>query len=168
MKLTEMFLAEMDREAPGTRKALERVPDGAFGWKPHEKSMTMGQLAGLVAGMPGWVDLMISLDEFDVNPVVKSDQWKSPDTTNGLLTMFDASLVKGRAALAGTTDAHLMTDWRMLAKGKLVNTEPRYLAIRHGAINHMAHHRGQLTVYLRLVDASVPAIYGPSADEGRF
>jgi uncharacterized damage-inducible protein DinB len=168
MKLTEMFLAELDREAVGTRKALERVPDGRFDWKPHPKSMSMGILATLVAGMPGWIDLMISRDEFDVNPVTPHP-WKAQESSaRDLLTTFDASLAKGRAALAGTTDAHLMTDWKMLAKGHLVSTEPRYLAIRHGAVNHMAHHRGQLTVYLRLVDASVPAIYGPSADEGRF
>jgi len=169
MKLTELLLAELDREAVGIRKTLERVPEGKNDWKPHEKSMPLGSLATIVATIPAWLDMVVNMDEIDINPPggpkFKPQPWK---TRNDLLEQFEDSLKKGREALQNTTDDHLLnTSGRMLAAGKLMSEQPRYVAIRDGVLNHMAHHRGQLTVYLRLNQEKVPAIYGPSADEGK-
>lgn len=166
-KITELLLAELEREAAGTRRALERVPEGREDWKPHEKSMPLGYLAGLVATMPGWIAAMIELDELDVT-APSEYKTRSLGTTRKLLEAFDRALDKGKAALAATTDEHLMTSWKMLAGGHVVAEMPRYVAIRDSAINHLAHHRGQLTVYLRLNDAPVPSLYGPTADEKGF
>ena len=169
MKITELLLAELDREAIGIRKTLERVPEGKNGWKPHEKSMPLGSLAMIVATIPSWVDMVVNMDELDISPAdgpkFKPPEWK---TRHDLLEQFEASLKKGREVLQNTTDDRLLnTTWRMLAAGKLMSDRPRYVAIRDGVLNHMAHHRGQLTVYLRLNEEKVPAIYGPSADEGK-
>jgi uncharacterized damage-inducible protein DinB len=169
MKITELLLAELDREAVGTRKALQRVPEGKNDWKPHDKSMSLGSLATIVANMPAWLDIVVNMDELDINPPggpkFKPPEWK---TRNDLLAQFESSLKKGREVLQNTTDDRLLnTKWRMLAAGKLMSEQPRYVAVRDGVLNHMAHHRGQLTVYLRLNQEKVPAIYGPSADEGR-
>jgi uncharacterized damage-inducible protein DinB len=169
MKLTELLLEELDREAVGIRKTLERVPEGKNDWKPHEKSMPLGYLATIVATIPAWLDMVVNMDELDINPPggskYKPTGWK---TRKDLIDQFEASLKKGRAVLQGTTDDRLLnTKWRMLAGGKLMSEQPRYVAIRDGVLNHMAHHRGQLTVYLRLTGEKVPAIYGPSADEGK-
>jgi uncharacterized damage-inducible protein DinB len=169
MKITELLLAELDREAEGSRKALQSVPEGKNDWKPHERSMTLGSLATIVATIPAWLDMVVNMDELDINPPggprYRPPEWK---TRQDLLQQFEASLKKGREVLRATTDDRLMnTKWRMLSAGKLMSEQPRYVAIRDGVLNHMAHHRGQLTVYLRLNDAKVPAIYGPSADEGK-
>jgi uncharacterized damage-inducible protein DinB len=169
MKITELLLAELDREAPAIRKTLQNVPEGKNDWKPHEKSMALGSLATIVATIPAWLDMMVNMDELDINPPggpeFKPQGWKTRDD---LLAQFESSLKKGREVLQKTTDDHLLkTKWRMLSGGKVMTEKSRYEAIRDGVLNHMAHHRGQLTVYLRLNDAKVPAIYGPSADEGK-
>jgi uncharacterized damage-inducible protein DinB len=166
-KITELLLAELEREAVGTRHALERVPEGREEWKPHEKSMSFGYLAGLVATMPGWIAAMIEEDELDVT-APGEHRARNAGTNRELLEIFDQALERGRAALAATTDEHLMTSWKMLAGGHVVSEQPRYVAIRDGALNHLAHHRGQLTVYLRLNDVPVPSLYGPTADEKSF
>jgi uncharacterized damage-inducible protein DinB len=168
MRLTALFLDQLEREAPATRRVLERVPEGRSGWKPHEKSMTLGRLAALVATMPGWVAMMINQDELDLNPPGGS-QYKQEEfgTSRELLEAHDAALAKAREALTNTTDEHLMTPWRFMMGGRVVNENPRYVMLRDAVFSHMAHHRGQLTVYLRLNDALVPMIYGPTADEGR-
>lgn len=164
--LKELFLETLKREEQGTRKVLERVPEGQNDWAPHEKSMKLGYLASLVASMPNWIDLMISQDELDFAPVGENKsrpaEWKK---NSELLAIFDESMKKGRAALEGTTDEHLLTNWKLKAAGHLITDEPRYINIQQGMLMHWAHHRGQLTVYLRLKTALVPAIYGPSADE---
>jgi len=166
MKLTELCLGELEREAPASRRVLERVPEGRYDWKPHEKSMALGYLATLVATMPGWIDMMVNQDQLDFAPKEPSG-YKPPElrTSRELVEAFDAALAKGRAALKGTTDEHLMTSWKLLAGGQVVSEQPRYIAIGDGVLNHWAHHRGQLTVYLRLNDAPVPSVYGPTADE---
>lgn len=168
MQITELLLAELDREAVGIRKTLERVPEGKNDWKPHEKSMPLGRLATLVASVPAWLDMVVNVDELDINPDggprFSPQEWK---TRRELLEQFEASLKKGREVLQKTTDDHLFhTNWRLLSAGKVLSDQPRYVAIRDGVLNHMSHHRGQLTVYLRLLGEKVPAIYGPSADEG--
>ena len=169
MQITELLLGELDQEAIGIRKTLERIPEGKNDWKPHEKSMPLGRLATLVANTPAWLDMVVNLDELDIDPVggpkFSPQEWK---TRQELLGQLEASLKKGREVLQKTTDDHLLnTKWRMLSAGKLMMEQSRYEAIRLGVLNHLAHHRGQLTVYLRLLGAKVPAIYGPSADEGK-
>ena len=167
MMLTELFLAELEREAPRTRRALEQVPLDRDDWSPHPKSMPLGRLAGLVASMPSWINLIIEQDELNLTPPPGQGTYQQP-ATNSLVAVHDANVQKGREVLARTTDEFLMTtNWRLLAGGKVVLDQPRHVVLRD-TINHLAHHRGQLTVYLRLTGHVVPAIYGPSADDQRF
>lgn len=170
MKMTDLFLAEVEREAAATRRVLERVPDGRpdwTSWKPHEKSMPLGYLAFLVATMPSWVTMTVMQDELDILPGGKPSTPPLPSKSRELVEMHDGHVAKAREALANTTDEHLMKSWRLLANGRVVSETPRHVMLRDGVLNHQWHHRGQLTVYLRLNGAPVPAIYGPSADEGR-
>jgi uncharacterized damage-inducible protein DinB len=167
MKLTELFLAELDREAPRTRRALEQVPTGKDDWTPHAKSMPLGRLAGLVASMPSWIPMVIDQDELDLTPPPGQSQYKPP-AMDQLVSTHDALVEKARASLAKTTDEYLLTtNWRLRAGGHVVMDQPRHIVLRD-TLNHLAHHRGQLTVYLRLNDRTVPSIYGPSADDQRF
>jgi uncharacterized damage-inducible protein DinB len=167
MQLKELFLAELDREGPRTRRALEQVPSGRDDWKPHPKSMPLGQLAGLVASMPSWISLIIEQDELNLTPPEGQGQYEQP-AMDKLVGVLDGHLKKGRESLSNTTDDYLMTtNWRLLAGGHVVMNQPRHIVLRD-TLNHLAHHRGQLTVYLRLNDRTVPAIYGPSADDQQF
>lgn len=169
MKLTDFFLAELEREAAATRRTLERVPEGQNDWKPHPKSMELGYLAGLVAVMPSWIVSMIQDDEFDTTSPgaakYNAVPWRD---RSELLAAHDRSVAQAREALRSTDDEHLATCWVFKVAGHAVSIEARHVMIQDSVFNHLAHHRGQLTVYLRLNDAMVPAIYGPSADEGRF
>ena len=169
MKLTDLFLGELDREAPLTRRVLERVPEGRNEWKPHEKSMPLGRLAALVAGMPSWLAMMIDKNEFDLNPPGGSSGSFQTNfrTTADLVKTMEDGVSAARAALQKTNDDHLMKPWRLLVSGKTVAEQPRHVMMQD-SINHLAHHRGQMTVYLRLNDVAVPAVYGPSADDQRF
>jgi uncharacterized damage-inducible protein DinB len=169
MKMTDLFSAELEREAAATRRTLERVPDGRSDWKPHEKSMSLGRLATLVATLPSWVVTMVNQDEMDMNPTGNAN-YLPPELSGNraLLEALDSGVAAAQAALKGTTDEHLMRPWRFLVTGHVVSEQPRYIMLRDAVFNHLAHHRGQLTVYLRLNDALVPSIYGPSADEGVF
>jgi len=168
MKLTDFFLAELEREAGNTRSALQRVPEGHNDWKPHPKSMALGYLASLIATMPSWIVSMVKQDEFDLkSPAAakfKPLEWRKREE---LVAAHDAAVAEAREALQNTNDDHLMTSWRFVVGGHVVSENPRQLMIAESVFSHLAHHRGQLTVYLRLNDSSVPAIYGPSADEGR-
>src|SRR4051812_22898513 len=167
MTLTQAFLAELEREAPRTRRVLEQVPTGRDDWKPHAKSMPLGRLAGLVASMASWVNLIIEQDELDLTPPPGAGQYQAPPTSQ-LVATHDQLVTKAREALRKTNDQHLLTTkWRLKAGGQVVLDQERYIVLRD-TINHLAHHRGQLTVYLRLLDRTVPAIYGPSADDQRF
>jgi uncharacterized damage-inducible protein DinB len=167
MKLTQLFLEELDREAPRTRRALEQVPAGRDDWKPHAKSMPLGRLAGLVASMPSWVSLIIDQDELDLTPPGGSGQYRQP-SMDELVAVHDQHVAKARESLTKTTDDYLITTkWRLRAGGKVVLDQPRHEVLRD-TLMHLAHHRGQLTVYLRLNDRTVPSIYGPSADDQRF
>jgi uncharacterized damage-inducible protein DinB len=165
--IAELMLAELEREAVGTRKALERVPEGMDDWKPHEKSMPLGYLASLVAAMPSWIAAMIEQDALDLAAPGRYQQ-PSPKSNRELLEVLDSALAAARSALDGATDDHLMTSWRLLMGGQVVYEAPRHIALRDSALNHWTHHRGQLTVYLRLTGRPVPSLYGPSADERSF
>lgn len=167
MKLTELFLAQLEREAIRTRSPLENVPEGKDDWTPHPKSMPLLRLAGLVASMPSWIALVINQDELELSPPAGQGQYQQP-TVKGLVSALDKAVEQGRAALAGTTDEYLLTtNWKLLVKGQVVMDQPRHIVLVD-TFNHLAHHRGQLTVYLRLNDQKVPAIYGPSADDQHF
>ena len=168
MKLNEFFREELDREVERSRKALEQVPDGKYDWKPHEKSMIFGYLADMVATIPTWITMEINQDELDVAPVDGKGTRQAPkETSADLVKALDEAAEGARKALESTTDEHLATNWKLLAAGHVVMDEPRRVMIQD-TINHWAHHRGQMTVYLRLMGAKVPSIYGPSADEQSF
>jgi len=168
MKLTEFYLTELDREVERSRRALEQVPDGKYDWKPHDRSMIFGYLADMVATMPSWIAMAIKRDELDIAPTDGSTMKQPPNkTSDALLKALDKSAADARSALGNTTDEYLMTSWKLLAGGQVVMETPRHVVIQD-TINHWAHHRGQMTVYLRLMGAKVPALYGPSADDNRF
>lgn len=168
MKLTEFLREELDREVERSRKALAQAPDGKHDWKPHEKSMIFGYLAGMVATIPMWIQMEIERDELDVAPPDGQGFKMAPmETSEALLKGLEQCAAAARAALEKTTDDHLRTNWKLLAGGKVVIEEPRYMMIQE-TINHWAHHRGQMTVYLRLMGQKVPALYGPSADDQSF
>jgi uncharacterized damage-inducible protein DinB len=167
MNFTQMFIDEIDREAARTRRALEQVPRGKDDWTPHQKSMPLGRLAGLVATMPSWFSLIVDQDELNLTPPQGQGQYTQP-SVDQLVTVHDESVKKAKASLEKTTDHYLTTTkWRLLAGGQVVANELRYLVLRE-TMNHLAHHRGQLTVYLRMNECTVPSIYGPTADDQRF
>jgi len=168
MKITELFAAQLEREAAVSRRVLERVPEGRPGWKPHEKSMPLGYLSMLVATMPSWIGMAVTMDELDLNPPggggPRPTEWR---TVRELLQAHDDAVAKAREALRGTTDAHLMTPWKLLVAARVVLENPRHVVIAD-TFNHLAHHRGQLSVYLRLNSVPVPSMYGPTADDKSF
>jgi uncharacterized damage-inducible protein DinB len=168
MTIGQMMLGEFDEEMKGTRKVLERCPDEKWNWKPHEKSGTLGWLAGHVATMVDWIPVTIKTEELDYAPV-NGPSWQPPKTDNRqqLLAEFDKNVASARAALATVSDADMMKSWRLLAGGQEIFSMPRVAAIRSMVLNHHVHHRAQLTVYLRLMNVAVPGLYGPSADEGQ-
>lgn len=168
MKMTEWFLAELANEAAKSRRVLEQVPAGKRDWKPHERSMELGYLSDLVANIPSWVGMAITLNELDVAPK-DGPQYKPEPLNTGaeLAAALDKAVAQAREALQKTSDAHLATPWRLLAAGQLALEQPRHEVIRDTFL-HSAHHRGQLTVYLRLLGAKVPSVYGPTADDRSF
>ncbi|HZS53067.1 MAG TPA: DinB family protein [Bryobacteraceae bacterium] len=166
MELKKYFLEQLNREAAASRKVLERVPEGQNSWKPHERSMELGYLAALVATMPGWLALMIERDELNLDdPAGRTFRTQAVATRAELLRLLDEGLAKSTTALNTATEEHFMKPWRIVLNGRVLGEGLRYAMIADSALAHMAHHRGQLTVYLRLNEAKVPALYGPSADE---
>jgi uncharacterized damage-inducible protein DinB len=167
MTLTQFFSEQLTREGARTRGALTNLPEGKDDWAPHAKSMPLLRLAGLVAAMPSWFALIINQDELELSPPEGQGQYKQP-TLAELISTLDKGVKDGRAAIDGTTDDYLLTTtWKLLVKGHVVMEQPRHIVVFE-TFNHLAHHRGQLTVYLRLLDCPVPAIYGPSADDQHF
>jgi uncharacterized damage-inducible protein DinB len=164
MSIAESLLPEFDREMGLTRRLLERVPDGQFAWKPHERSMTLGRLAEHLAELPLWCRMSIVESGIDMAGRRPPD-YVPPATRAAVLQMFDANLADARAALSGRTDAELMAPWKLSNQGKEVFTMPKAVVVRGFVMNHMIHHRGQMSVYLRLQNVPVPSMYGPSADE---
>jgi uncharacterized damage-inducible protein DinB len=166
MKISDALLPELDQEMPKLRTVLERCPEDKYGWKPHAKSFTMAELATHLASIPEWGAETLTKDSFDVAPP-GAPPYKPEIAANrkDLLARFDKGTAALREAVAATSDADMMKPWSLLSGGKALFTLPRVVILRSMILNHAIHHRAQLTVYLRLNDVPVPAIYGPSADE---
>lgn len=165
-RLATAFLGELENEAKVTRQVLERVPAEKFDWKPHEKSMTMGRLAVHIAEMFGWTKETLKQDVLDfANADFKPFE---PKSSEELLAFFDDHLAKAKIIIAETSDERFLTDWTMRNGEQVYFTMPKVAVMRSFVMNHIVHHRGQLSVYLRLNDIPVPSIYGPSADEGQM
>ncbi len=162
MPIIDALLPEYDREMAITRRVIERVPDDRFAWKPHAKSMSMGDLATHVANLPTWGAEALTRSEFDITGPFNAPQLPS---RSELLAAFDRNVAATRTALVGKTDAELMALWSLKRDGAAIFTMPKAAVMRSFVLNHVIHHRGQLSVYLRLNDVPVPSIYGPSADE---
>ena len=160
MTFAETFLAEFDQEMASTRKAIARVPSDKGTWKPHPKSFALGHLAQLVSTMPGWIVNMATQIELDL----ASSSGYSFESTETLLERFDKLVAEARSAIGKLTEADLSVPWSLKHSGRVLFTLPRGENIR-STLNHLIHHRGQLTVYLRLLDVPVPSMYGPTADE---
>lgn len=168
MEIRKLLLAELNREVDRSRRALEQVPEEKYDWKPHEKSMIFGYLANMVAIIPSWIVMQVTKNELDIAPAHGSSVAQEPKKTSAaLIVALDKAAADARDALERTTDEHLKTTWQLKARGEVVQEAPRYEMIQD-TINHWAHHRGQMTVYLRLMGAKVPALYGPSADDQSF
>lgn len=164
--LRDFFLAKLDREADLVRKTIERVPQGRNDYKPHERSMELGYLAALVAGMLGWIAMMIEREGLDLDdPSTEGFRTKAVATQAELTASLDDGVARARRALESTDDQHLAKLWAFKMNGNVVSQQPRSIMIADAVFSHLAHHRGQLTVYLRMAGSTVPAIYGPSADE---
>ena len=165
MTIAELLLPEVDQEMATTRRVLERVPDDKFDWKPHDKSWSMADLASHIVNMIKWTDVTMNAAEFDMATVPPGQINPSAGSRAQLLEWFDANAAAARAALQ-KSDADYFVPWSLKQRGQVVFTMPRYTCIRSFFLNHVVHHRAQLAVYLRLNNIPVPALYGPSADEG--
>ncbi len=164
MSMTAAILQEFDTEAGTTRRVLERVPTEKLGWKPHAKSMSLGELAMHTAMIPGVICGWATEDEY----VFKGDKTPPPTSTADIVAAHDASVTTVKDILGRLGDAGLMANWKASMNGKQLFAMPKAALVRAVALNHWYHHRGQLSVYLRLLDVPVPSIYGPSADENPF
>ena len=165
MSIAQSLLPEYDHEMATTRAHLERAPYGDWAWQPHAKSMTLGALASHLVEVPSWVTPTLTRTELDLNP--PGGPAYAPPTFASvaeLLAAFDANVKQGRAALAATSDADFMVPWSLKSDGQALMTLPRIAVMRSFVMNHLIHHRGQFTVYLRLRDVPLPQTYGPSAD----
>jgi uncharacterized damage-inducible protein DinB len=164
MAIRDAFIKELEQESVASRKMLERIPAEDFNWKPHEKSMTIKRLAVLVADMFGWMAFMVDTDELDF---AKGYEQADPKTTAELVEFFDKRLNDGLTSLRNADDAVFSKNSTLRNADQIYMQMPKLDVIRQ-TINHLVHHRGQLSVYLRLKDIAVPSIYGPSADEGQM
>lgn len=163
MSLSEPLIAELQYEAAATRKMLERVPQDSLAWKPHEKSRTLGEIAAHIANLPGIFITPLDRDEFD------RDEYKSAatDSVSDILETFDKNISSALEILKTQADERLLASWRYKYGEQVIFEIPRLAVIRAMALNHLIHHRGQLSVYLRLLDVPLPSVYGPTADEPR-
>jgi len=165
MRMIDVILSELDQEAHATRRVLERVPQAQLSWRPHPKSMSMGQLALHIASVPGNVAELAAKDTVPEPPA-----FIQPEATSAadLVPMLDASLAKARQLLAGFDDAALNATWSLMSGGKQIMAMPRAAVLRMIMLNHWYHHRGQMLVYLRMHNVPLPSVYGPTADENPF
>ena len=164
MPLIDALLPEFDREMGQTRKVLDRVPDGQFDWRPHPTSFTLGRLAEHLTEMPLWATTTMAQGGIDVL-TPRPAEYQSPTNRAEVMAMFDANLRTARANVAGRSDGEFDAPWTLKAGGKDVFTMPKGSVMRSFVLNHMVHHRGQMTVYLRMLGVPIPSIYGPSGDE---
>jgi len=165
MTLATSLLPELDNESATTRKLLETIPAAKAGWRPHPKSWSLGDLSVHIANLPSWMSITLAQTELDLappgGPVFTPPKFESPAAT---VRFFDANVAKARAALAAASDAELLVPWTLKNGGVAQFTLPRLAVLRSFVLNHLIHHRGQLTVYLRLCDVPLPSVYGPTAD----
>ena len=167
MPFIDVLLPEYDREIGSTRRLLERIPDAAFDWKPHERSTPMGELAAHVVDLPRWITVVMTCQSFDLSSELVETRPRATSTVQ-LLGQFEDNVGHARAQLVGAIDGTLCEAWTLKRGTHDLFTMPRIVMMRHLVLNHLVHHRGQLTVYLRMHDVPIPALYGPSADEGSF
>ncbi|KPK66158.1 MAG: hypothetical protein AMS21_03020 [Gemmatimonas sp. SG8_38_2] len=166
MAIRDAMILELEREAEITRRLLERVPEEKLGWKPAEKSMSLNQLASHLANLPHWGLQALSSDELDINPPDGEPMVPpSPKGVAAIVEMFDLNVARLRDAISSTDDAAFAKTWTLKSAGAEVFSQPKAGVLRGMVLNHIIHHRGQLTVYLRLNDVPLPMTYGPSADE---
>lgn len=165
--LLDQCLSEFDREMGVTRRVLARVPEPHLAWRPHARSMSLGRLATHVASLPAWASHILTAPDFDLASADAAGAAEDA-TTAAILARFDAGVAEARRALCGSTDVRLVEIWTLRRDGEAILTLPRIVALRTEALYHLSHHRGQLSVYLRLLDVPLPPIYGPTADEGRL
>jgi len=163
MALKDALIAELKHESSMTKKMLDRVPMDKKEWKPHDKSMTLGRLATHVAEIPHWISRIVTMDEFDF--LVQGFSSYTASTNEELMTIFNDKLNKAISDLENMNDDDLLKNWIVRRGEQVMFNTPKKVAIRGWALNHLVHHRGQLSVYLRLLDVPVPGMYGPSADE---
>jgi uncharacterized damage-inducible protein DinB len=169
MAIRDSLLPEFDHEMETTRKTLERVPEDKTNWKPHDSSMAMGRLAGHIAEMAGFAATAFKGDSFDFAPPGGTPTQPTMMTSRKqLLDIFDKNVAEARAALSKASDEELMKTWTLMNGGKTFFAMPRITVLRSMILNHLIHHRGQLSVYLRMNQVPIPSIYGPSGDEGRM
>lgn len=166
MPIAPALLPEFDHEMASTRRALERVPEELFSWKPHEKSMVLGRLATHISDLAGWISDVVRCRELNLAPAAGTPPRPAiAESKKALLASFDQNVARAREALAGASDEQLTEPWTLKFGDQEIFTLPRMAAYRTFVMNHSLHHRGQLTVYLRLNEVPVPGMYGPSADE---
>jgi uncharacterized damage-inducible protein DinB len=165
MPIKDALLPEFDHEMGTTRRLLERTPGDRFGWKPHEKSMSLGALAGHLANLPHWADAILQHTVFDIAAAGEDTRPRTPESVAWLLSDFDTKTRAARSALANTGDAELLAPWTFKRGEHEIFTLPRIAAIRSFVMNHSIHHRGQFSVYLRMNGVALPSMYGPTADE---
>jgi uncharacterized damage-inducible protein DinB len=164
--ISQSLLPEFDQEMANTRKVLDRVPDDKLTWKPHEKSYSMGRLAGHVANLIHWTELTLQQDKFDLAPPAGQPNLRpEPTSRKEILEAFEKNVTRARILIEKTSDADFMKPWSLLKSGQKIFTIPRIVVLRSFVMNHEIHHRAQLIVYLRLNNIPVPGLYGPSADE---
>lgn len=165
MSAIAALLPEFDHEMGTTRRLFERVPASDFGWAPHEKSYTLGQLVAHLANLPRWAQIACETSAFDAAAAGEAARPAVPESVAELLMRFDANVSAARARIAEQTDASLAAPWTLKQGAHQIFTMPKSSVLRSFVLNHLVHHRGQLTVYLRMRDVPVPAVYGPTADE---
>ena len=165
MAIAASLLPEFDVEMAATRRILERTPEADAGWRPHAKSSTLGELAQHLAVLPGWMAMTLQRDELDLSPP-GGEPYRTPpfESTAHLMATFDESSRSAREALAAAPDSVFAEPWSLRNAGATIFTMPRVAVVRSFVMNHLIHHRGQLSVYLRLRDVPLPSLYGPTAD----
>ena len=165
MTIAQILVPEFDHEMATTRTLLERVPEEAAHWKPHPKSMSMGHLASHIASMPAWVDQILTEPELDfATPAGATLATPKFESTRALVEMFDRNIRAARSRISGASDADLGVSWALRNGAHRILSMPRTAILRSFILSHIIHHRGQLSVYLRLRDVPLPSIYGPTAD----